>query len=209
MRTVRTGSGATAVQIVHSSRRGSRDIEHVGSAMPALSWRVLKAVAAAAGAGQAELDLGLEATEPTRRGERWGRCRSTSSRMGLLLDAVEHGYRVLGIEQATDGDEVFRRLEIARIIEPLSKLDSLRVLEEASAAAASHRTVTCRLPLCAKEPWRQKLSGFARRTRDWAGRACISRPTPGTGSASLGSPRSAGWRPRSLSACLPTRAASR
>src|ERR1700722_12692505 len=32
LRTVKTSSGATAVQIVHSSRRGSRDIGHFGSA---------------------------------------------------------------------------------------------------------------------------------------------------------------------------------
>ena len=32
VRTVKTASGVTAVQIVHSSRRGSRDIEHIGSA---------------------------------------------------------------------------------------------------------------------------------------------------------------------------------
>jgi hypothetical protein len=32
VRAARTGSGATAVQIVHSSRRGSRDIERIGSA---------------------------------------------------------------------------------------------------------------------------------------------------------------------------------
>ena len=32
VRTVKTASGATAVQIVHSSHRGSRDIEHIGSA---------------------------------------------------------------------------------------------------------------------------------------------------------------------------------
>ncbi len=32
LRTVKTASGARAVQIVHSSRRGSRDIEHIGSA---------------------------------------------------------------------------------------------------------------------------------------------------------------------------------
>jgi hypothetical protein len=30
-RTVKTASGAMAVQIVYSSRRGSRDIEHIGS----------------------------------------------------------------------------------------------------------------------------------------------------------------------------------
>jgi hypothetical protein len=32
VRTVKTASGATAVQIVHASRRGSRDIKHIGSA---------------------------------------------------------------------------------------------------------------------------------------------------------------------------------
>ena len=31
VRTVKTASGATAVQIVHSNRRGSREIEHIGS----------------------------------------------------------------------------------------------------------------------------------------------------------------------------------
>jgi hypothetical protein len=32
VRTVKTASGATAVQIVYSNRRGSREIEHIGSA---------------------------------------------------------------------------------------------------------------------------------------------------------------------------------
>jgi DNA-binding GntR family transcriptional regulator len=39
VRTVRTASGATAVQIVHSTRRGSRDIEHLGSAHDEADWR--------------------------------------------------------------------------------------------------------------------------------------------------------------------------
>ena len=43
----------------------------------------------------------------------------------------------LGFPQATGHDEVFRQLVLARIIEPVSKLDSLRVLEEAGAAAPS------------------------------------------------------------------------
>jgi hypothetical protein len=38
-------SKATAVQIVHSSRKGSRDIEHIGSAHTAEDVEVLKAVA--------------------------------------------------------------------------------------------------------------------------------------------------------------------
>jgi hypothetical protein len=32
VRTVKTASGAKAVKVVYSSRRGSRDIEHIGSA---------------------------------------------------------------------------------------------------------------------------------------------------------------------------------
>jgi hypothetical protein len=41
-RTVTTASGATAVQIVYSSRRGSRDIEHIGSAHDEAELEVLK-----------------------------------------------------------------------------------------------------------------------------------------------------------------------
>lgn len=47
---------------------------------------------------------------------------------------------------------------LAGIIEPGSKLDSLRVLEEAGAAAASYRTVKRRLPADAKQAFRQGLS---------------------------------------------------
>lgn len=41
---------------------------------------------------------------------------------------------MLGLEKAAGGDEVFRDLVLARIIEPSSKLDSGRVLEEAGMA---------------------------------------------------------------------------
>jgi hypothetical protein len=66
VRTVRTASGATAVQIVWSSQRGSRRIEHLGSAHDADELAALKAVAAERiAAGQAELDLGLAAAAGT------------------------------------------------------------------------------------------------------------------------------------------------
>jgi len=42
VRTVITGSGATAVQIVWKSVRGSRDIEHVGSAHSPAEVEMLK-----------------------------------------------------------------------------------------------------------------------------------------------------------------------
>ena len=74
--------------------------------------------------------------------------------MGHLLGALEHAYRVLGLEDAAAGDEVFRHLVLARIIEPVSKLDSLRVLEEAGLPGVSYRTVARRLPAYAKQEWR-------------------------------------------------------
>jgi len=60
VRTVKTASGAAAVQIVHSSRGGSRDIEHIGSAHDEAELEVLKAAARQrVAAGQGELDLGM------------------------------------------------------------------------------------------------------------------------------------------------------
>ena len=43
VRTVRTTSDATTVQIVHWSRRGSRDIEHLGSAHDDVELELLTA----------------------------------------------------------------------------------------------------------------------------------------------------------------------
>jgi hypothetical protein len=147
------------VQIVHSSRRGSRDIEHIGSAHDDVELELLKAAARQRlAAGQGELDLGLEVTGPAKQGKGGGPLPITSSRMGHLLDALEHGYQVLGFERAAGGDEVFRLLVLARIIEPVSKLDSLRVLEEAGITPPSYATLNRRLRAYAKEPFRQKLS---------------------------------------------------
>ena len=153
VRTVKTASGATAVQIVYSSRRGSRDIEHIGSAHDEVELELLKAAARQRlTAGQGELDLGLDA------GAAGGPLPITASRMDCLLDALDHAYRMLGFDRAAGGDEVFRDLVLARIIEPVSKLDSLRVLEEAGVAATSYRTLKRRLPVYAKDSWRQQIS---------------------------------------------------
>jgi hypothetical protein len=158
VRTVRTASGARAVQIVHSSRRGARDIEHIGSAHDDAELEVLKAAARQRlAAGQGELDLGLELARRTDQ-RAGGPLPITSSRMGHLCDALTGAYRLLGFERATGGDDVFRQLVLARIIEPTSKLDSLRVLDEAGIAAASYATVKRRLPVFATESWRQQLA---------------------------------------------------
>ena len=60
VRTVKTSPGATAVQIVWSTRRGSRQIEHLGSAHDDGEVEALKAAARQRLAeGQGALDLGL------------------------------------------------------------------------------------------------------------------------------------------------------
>jgi hypothetical protein len=78
--------------------------------------------------------------------------------MGHLLDALSQAYDALGFPQATGHDEVFGQLVLARIIEPASKQDSLRVLQEAGAPAPSYPTPNRRLPAWAQESWRQGLS---------------------------------------------------
>jgi Transposase DDE domain len=154
VRTVRTASGAIAVQIVYSSRRGSRAIEHLGSAHDEAELQALKAAARQRlAAGQGELDLGLPAgTSPG------GPLEITSTRMSHLWQALCRAYDAVGFAQATGGDEVFRQLVLARIIEPASKQDSLRVLAEAGVAAVSYPTLNRRLPGYAKDSWRQQLA---------------------------------------------------
>ena len=153
VRTVKTASGATAVQIVHSNRRGSRKIEHLGSAHDDAELEALKAAARQRlAAGQGELDLGLEATAAA------GPLPIVGTQLGFLWDALCRAYEALGFSDATDGDEVFRQLVLARIIEPTSKQDSLRVLEETGVAAASYPTLNRRLRVYAQSPWRQRLA---------------------------------------------------
>jgi hypothetical protein len=75
-----------------------------------------------------------------------------------LWDALCRAYDALGFDEATGGDEVFRQLVLARIIEPTSKQDSLRVLEEVGIQPASYATLKRRLPVYAQEAWRQRLA---------------------------------------------------
>ena len=102
VRTVRTASGARAVQIVHSSRKGARSIEHIGSAHDDAELAVLKEVARQRlNAGQLSFDLpglnsendaGSAPHEPAGGGVRG--TPITSNRMGVLLEAGGRQSRV-------------------------------------------------------------------------------------------------------------------
>jgi hypothetical protein len=69
-----------------------------------------------------------------------------STRSQHLWDALEVAYRVLGLDAACDHDEVFQALVLARTVEPTSKLEAIRVLEEIGITAPSYPTINRRLP---------------------------------------------------------------
>nr|WP_284236184.1 IS1634 family transposase [Mycolicibacterium sp. TUM20984] len=146
------------MQIVWSSRRGSRSIEHLGSAHDESELAALKAAAAERlAANQTVLDLGVTAPPGSQP------LPITSSQMTHLWGALCAAYRILGFESATKSDIVFRDLVLARIIEPSSKIDAERVLTEVGVASASYATLKRLLPIYAQPRWRQSLAAASAR----------------------------------------------
>ena len=213
VRTVKTSSGATAVQIVHSNRRGSRDIEHIGSAYSDAEVEVLKIAARQRlAAGQGVLDLGLEVPSGISDSSSvppGSPLPIRSSRMGHLGDALAGVYEQLGFTEAAGGDEVFRQLVLARIIEPSSKLDSIRVLQEAGLTAASYPTINRRLPRYAKSEFRGRISAACAAQAGLGPASLVLydvstlylKPIRVRGSGSRGFPRNAASNHRSRSGC--------
>lgn len=153
MRTVKTASGARAVQIVWSNRGGKRKIEHLGSAHDDVGVELLRSVGhQRILGGQGQFDFGEQ--DQSSKGSP---LPITSSKMGVLLEGIETAYRNLGFDKACDDDLVFYQLVAARIIEPTSKFDSLRVLEESGVTPSSYPTVKRRLPIYATDTWRERV----------------------------------------------------
>ena len=131
-------AGSTKVQI--AERRGGRDVvvEHVGTARTDAELAVLMAQARRRlHEGQEELDLDVGGFEDAGVPERPGLI--TSKRSALLWEVLTGAYARLGFDAI--GDEAFAQLVLARIIEPTSKADSVRVLSEVGVKPASLRTM--------------------------------------------------------------------
>lgn len=162
IRTVTTASGATAVQIIHSYAGGTTSMEHIGSAHSDDELAALKAEAARRIQGD-QLDLGHELGDgsvaaSTATGTAEQPFEVTAQRSGYLLDAIDTAYRAIGLEVAADGDDVFAGLVTARILQPGSKYDSIRVLTEAGATSASYSTIKRRLPRYATDEFRDAVT---------------------------------------------------
>ena len=99
--------GATAVQVVWSSRRGSR--QHVGSAHDEAELAGLRVAAVERiAAGQEDQDLGL------RAGTGSGPLEIVGSKAGHLWDALCRAYDTLGFDQATGVDETSHAFNLSR-----------------------------------------------------------------------------------------------
>ncbi|MHC1770120.1 MAG: IS1634 family transposase [Flexilinea sp.] len=120
IRKVKTASGATAVQIAYKVKGQIVKIEHIGSAHNDIELQVLTDIARKQLLGD-QPPLFSEINPLLQVGIK----RSYSE---LLWNVLREQYDQLSFHQLND--EVFASLCIARIVEPTSKLDSLRVLKE-------------------------------------------------------------------------------
>lgn len=179
VRRVRTASGATAVQIAESVAGRRRIVRHVGSARDEVELGLLMAQARRLleDDAQGELDLGLSlpvskaAMVPAPAGTLFSEPGSLPSRRAvvagprvlrtssvLLFDALAGVYADLGFSAL--GDEVFRDLVIARVVEPTSLLDVDRVLADLGRSAASLSTRKRTLRRCQDGRYRDQLAGL-------------------------------------------------
>jgi hypothetical protein len=119
IRKVKTASGAIAVQIAYKVGGRIVKIIHIGSAHNKEELDLLVAIARKRlFANQLEL---LPQAEPLQ-------IKTKRSFSALLWNTLQEQYAELGFDQLND--KVFEALCLARIVEPTSKLDSLRVLDD-------------------------------------------------------------------------------
>lgn len=142
IRKVKTASGATAVQIAHKEYGRIVRIDHIGSAHTEDDLKTLLALAKDRLHGP-QLSLFTETALPLKIS-----LKQQVSR--LLLHILTEQYNLLGFDQLKD--DIFTYLCLARIVEPTSKLDSLRVLDELGVTGLSkNRLYRCLSRVIAKD----------------------------------------------------------
>ncbi|HLI38959.1 MAG TPA: IS1634 family transposase [Streptosporangiaceae bacterium] len=176
IRRVRTASGATAVQVAEYDAGRRKIVAHVGSARTEAELGILleRAREMLADPAQGAFDLGIEPAVPQARlvapaaasalfdaeppGEALaaGPARVVSTDSRLLFQALDGVYGDLGFRAL--GDEVFRDLVLARIVEPTSILDTGRVLAELGRTAATDKTMRRTLARCAGRGYRDTIA---------------------------------------------------
>lgn len=155
------------MQIVEKRGGVRRILEHIGSAHSDADLALLmQAARERLHAGQGELDLGLPA------GESGQRARVVATRCEVLWQVLADAYVRLGF--GVLADDAFTALVLARIIEPTSKADTVRVLEEIGVPPPHVNTLHTALK-------RSRQRGY----RDLLAKACLAYSARTSGTAAL------------------------
>jgi hypothetical protein len=140
-----------------AERRDGRDVvlEHVGTAHDDAELAALMAVARKKlYPGQGE--LALDGISGTATGSRAGSSVITGKSNAVLWQVLRAGYDQLGFDVIDD--EAFAQLVLARIVEPTSKADSLRVLDDLGIPHASLRTMFRSLHRAQERDYRARIA---------------------------------------------------
>lgn len=148
IRRVKTTSGATAVQIAYKQKGKIVKIVHMGSAHTEEELNILLALA------REQLQANQLALFPEAQPSlRVGIKRTFSE---LLWNILRAQYHKMGFTRLND--EAFEALCIARIVEPSSKLDSLRVLADLGAGPIDQNKLYRSLAKAADQDYRKTIS---------------------------------------------------
>ncbi len=167
------------MQIAESSGGRRKIVAHVGSAHTEAELGILleRAREMLADPGQGAFDLAIEPSVPqvrlvTREAApalfdaeppggipaAAGSPRVVPADSRLLFQALDGVFEDLGF--GVLGDDVFRDLVLARVVEPTSILGTGRVLGELGRKAASDKTMRRTLARCAGRGYRDKIAGM-------------------------------------------------
>jgi hypothetical protein len=96
-----------------------------------------------------------------------------------LWDVLEDAYARLGFDAV--GNDTFKKLVLARVVEPTSKADTLRVWDELGVPGApSLSTVWRTLARSVEQDWRSKIAAaaYAHATRSGRSPSCSTTSPP-------------------------------
>lgn len=141
------------MQIVPKIHGQVEILEHLGTAhsddevaaLTAVGWQKIEAITGR----QHSFDLGLEHDQIAGPGTADQKVTGSASR--ILVDTIRACYNRLGFSTQVV-DKAFFQMVLARLVEPTSKRDSLRVLTELGVDAV-HRNTFCLMRSSAPRTW--------------------------------------------------------
>lgn len=154
-------NGAVVLQVMQKDSYGqNRVVKHIGTAKTDLEALRLR-IAADEVVRDGQMTLGFdeeiwqqilaEEEEAVLEGD------EISREHWLLWQVLQDAYRAMGFDQAV-GDSAFEQMVLARIVEPTSKTDTVRVIENLGVQPFHRNTFTNSLRRCKSRDYRGRLA---------------------------------------------------